>query len=144
MNSASMPLSLQYIGFWVSIISLLLTFLTFIATINVRKNIIHRQERETFKNNFNTIEGKFLGFINSIMEDKIYFSSGAESFQFNILQFLVDTETAFSFLSLRIKFKILFLKRTLKKSNLDAKTWKNVAQRLTVLKNLLRKEKSVL
>ena len=133
-----MPLWLQYLGFLISLFGFLLTIATFITSLNVRKQLLKRSEKDLFRIEKDDIISKIEGFISSINEDQIFFDNKA--FYQSVLQFLTNIETRFSFLSKSSQKKIKTLQNTLCSSALHEKDWMDIANDLIALKNFLDKE----
>lgn len=133
-----MPLWLQYLGFFISLFGFLLTIATFATSLNVRKQLLKKSEKDLFRIEKGDIISKIEGFISSINEDRIFVSD--KNFHQTILQFLTDIETRFAFFSKSSQRKIKALQNTLRSSFLHEEDWMNIANNLIALKNFLNKE----
>lgn len=133
-----MPLWSQYLGLFISLLGFLLTIATFVTSLNVKKQLLKKSEKDLFRVEKDDMISKIDGFISSINEDQIFVND--KKFHQSILQSLTNIETRFSFLSKSSRKKIEALQNTLRSPSLRDKDWMDIANDLIALKNFLDKE----
>ncbi|MDE7310772.1 MAG: hypothetical protein K2N87_03985 [Eubacterium sp.] len=132
-----MPLSLQYISFVISVISLVLTLLTFVNTCRVNKRIVQIREREQFYNNRKEISDKLDGYVRSIINDHLHENDKNNTLTQNILITLTDLDTKYTILSKQTRKCIYNAKKHATSYSIN---WNLMASILTTLKNYIDKE----
>lgn len=134
-----LPLTVQWISFFISVFSFVLSILTLKTTYSVKKQMIHNAEIADFKKNLPDNLNKIEGFINSIVEDGL----SNEAFSNEIQLFVTDLKTNYLFLSRSLKRILKKLDFKLSLHSLSSNDWQDIAKLLTALKNYLKKECSV-
>lgn len=132
-----MPLSLQYISFFVSILGFIITIGTFIMACHVNKKILQLHESEKFHINRQEIIDKLDGYIRSIMSDHLYESDSGKTLHPDILMHLTDIKTKYTHLSQKTKEYITDAETRLNRPSID---WLKVAEILISLRNSIDKE----
>lgn len=127
---------LNYLNDIIGIIGFILTFLTFIATLNVRSQIIHFNERRNFQANCNHIVGKLDGFTKSLLEDNL----NNDRFYQQIDIYITDLTSKYTFLNLFIKIKCKYIGHILQYPQSNNNYQVRLAKNLTQLKNQISKE----
>lgn len=134
-----MPTWMEYISFFSGIISLILTFFTYLNTRNFKRQLIHNAELSDFRETIEDTIHQITGYISSINDDGL----SDETFKSALLQFLTDLETRYSFLSRNTQKVIHTLKKCLDNPELSPADWHIVANQLIKLKNSLNKERAI-
>ena len=129
-------MNLSYLSNILSIISFVLTLLTFLATLNVRSQIIHYNEKQTFKANLEYIIGKLDGFRKSLLEDKL----DSRDFYQRIDIYITDLTSQYTFFNLFIKIRCKYISHILQSPQNNSSYPIRLAKNLIRLKNKLSKE----
>lgn len=132
-----MPLILQYISFAISVISLVLTLLTFINTCRVNKKFTLIRDREQFHRDRKEISDKLEGFIRSIDIDRLHEADESNTLSQKISTELINIETKYTNLSWRTR---KFIHKSMKCVDSDNIDWKLLRKLLTTLRNYINKE----
>ncbi|MFG6363956.1 hypothetical protein [Schaedlerella sp.] len=132
-----MPLSLQYISFFVSILGFIITIGTFIMACRVNKKILRLRESENFHINRQEIIDKLEGYIRSITADHLHESDSGKTLRPDILMHLTDIKTKYTHLSPKTKEYITDAETRLNRPSID---WLKVARILISLRNSIDKE----
>lgn len=118
------------------ILSFFLTLLTLVATLNVRSQIIHSEEKKNFKSNRKNIVGKLNGFLNSLLTDNL----NSNEFYQSIDLYMVDLLSKYTFLHFTIRLKCKSISHCIQ-NNMGHNDFKSIlAKQLTQLINLIAKE----
>ena len=129
-------MTLNHLNDAINIIGFILTLLTFLATLNVRSQIIHLNEKRTFQANLNHILGKLDGFTKSLLEDNL----NSRQFYQQIDLYMTDLISKYTFLNFFIKIKCKYINHILQSPKDNNSYQIKLAKNLTKLKNQLSKE----
>lgn len=132
-----MPVSLQYISFFVSILSFFITIGTFFMACCLNKKILQLHESEKFHINRQEIIDRLDGYIGSIKDDQLYKSDSEGTLQPDILMHLTDIKTKYTHLSRKTQEYITNAETLLKRPCID---WLKAAEILISLRNSIDKE----
>ena len=135
-----MPEYIEWIGFFATIIGLIISIGTLVTSLSVKRQVQQKFERGSFQNNKRNIIDKIDGFVGSINQDYIYKSDSDKTFQPALSQFLVALDTDFTFLSKRTKKVITSLHKKINNPNISQNDWRKIAEDLIALRNSLKKE----
>ncbi|MDR2023994.1 MAG: hypothetical protein LBQ71_12325 [Hungatella sp.] len=127
---------LQYWNEILSILGFVITLFTFIATLNVRSQVVHLHEKRNFQANHANITGKLEGFIISLVDDNL----NTESFFNQIDLYMVDLLSKYTFFNIFIKFKCKLISHKTRQVQSGQEIDNSLARQLTELKNLISKE----
>lgn len=129
----------DYISFGIGGIGFVLTLLTYLNTRNFKKQLIQNAELSDFRENANSIIQQLEGNISSINEDNL----SDQTFKSSLLQFLIDLESRYSFLSRSTQKSMRTLKKQLDTPYTSPDSWRNISNQLIKLKNSLKKERAI-
>lgn len=130
---------MNHISFYIGILGLVFTLLTFINTCRFKRLQRNSAEHNDFRRSINDHVDQIEGFILSIQENELH----NDKFRMSVSHFLTDLESRYSFLSFSIKRMIKKLKKALNNPEISAETWDNILEQLIKLKNSLKKERAI-
>ena len=119
-----------------NVIGFIITLLTFAAALNVRSQIVHSHEKQSFHTNHEHIIGKLEGFIVSLTENSL----GTPNFFHQIDIYLADLSSKYTFLGIFIKIQCKYISYKLQNPVNNENFRTGLAKNLTKLKNLISKE----
>lgn len=135
-----MPGWVQCVDFVIGVVGFIITLITLKTAYSVRKQLIHNAELSDFRNSADDIIQRIDGYIASINEDKLYISDNDLTLKPTIIQFMVDIQTRFCFLSKSTQKPLKKILHQMNNPNMLPSDWNNIANQLIKLKNFIRKE----
>lgn len=127
---------LNILSCWASIISFLITFVTFFISLNIRSKIIHIKERERFKKEFINITARLNGYLLSLKENNLL----KDNFLLEIDIYMVDLTSRFTFLRFTTKMRCRYISYIINHKAKSKDFKKKLIKHLTKLTNILSKE----